>query len=204
MPSFDALLLFALASVVLILSPGPDSLLVSLRSASGRVGDGLRVGLGVAAGVLAHTLGVMVGIAALLKASAVAFMVVKYLGAAYLVYLGIRAFFEPKHESTPCAPKRTALFWQGFMTNVLNPKVALFFIAFLPQFVDHTRPLGAQFFTLGVVYALLSLVWMSALAYLVAKSTLWMGLKQKGGRWFRYGTGLVFIGLGLRLACKEA
>ena len=142
LPDGSTLLLFMTAALALNVTPGPDMLYVVARS----VGEGRAAGvissLGIAAGTLVHTLAVALGLAGLLRAVPIAFEIVKWMGAAYLVWLGVRALRARGHSTghTRVAPaSMAAVFRQGMLTNVLNPKVALFFLAFLPQFVDPER-----------------------------------------------------------------
>src|SRR5688572_1579633 len=142
LPDTSTLLLFMTAALALNVTPGPDMLYVVARS----VGEGRAAGvissLGIAAGSLVHTLAVALGLAGLLRAVPLAFEIVKWVGAAYLIWLGVRALRTPgtTTERVAVAPaSRRAIFGQGMLTNVLNPKVALFFLAFLPQFVDPER-----------------------------------------------------------------
>src|SRR6478609_8195221 len=133
-------LLFALASLVLNITPGADMLYVATRSASQGVKAGIVSALGIMAGCVVHLVAAVAGLSAIIANSATAFSIVKYLGAAYLIYLGLRTFLSKQNKfdlkTVPGKISLSKLFWQGVATNVLNPKVALFFLAFLPQFVN--------------------------------------------------------------------
>lgn len=209
MPDGSALAVFLLATFLLNITPGPDMLYVVARS----VGEGRRAGvvsaLGIGAGTLVHTLAVALGISTLLVSLPLGFEVVKYAGAAYLLYLGVRTLFFSKEDAHGDEPKlkRDSLpriFSQGVVTNVLNPKVALFFIAFLPQFASATRGnLALQLIFLGLLFDTSGTLVNTVVALLTG--TLGIGLKQRPGlarvqRWF---TGSVFIALAARLAFLE-
>lgn len=155
MPDLTTFLLFAAASLALLVVPGPAVVFIVTRSLEHGRRAGLSSMLGVQAGGLVHVLFATVGLSALLASSAAAFAVVKYAGAAYLVWLGIgrlrRAGFEPAEQPPPVPHAR--LFRQGVVVNVLNPKTAIFFLAFLPQFADRDAgPLAPQILVLGLLF----------------------------------------------------
>lgn len=201
MPDTSTLWVFAIAALALIVVPGPAVIYVLAQS----VAHGRRAGLasvaGIATGALVHVLAAVVGLSSLLVSSAIAFTVVKYLGAAYLVYLGIRRILGRDGSITlvdaPPKPLRR-LFRDGFVVNVLNPKVALFFLAFLPQFVDpapgrvwlQIAVLGAIFVVIGVLsdgmYALLG----GTFGGVLKRSRAYLRLE-------RYASGAVFVALGI-------
>jgi threonine/homoserine/homoserine lactone efflux protein len=203
-PEASVLGVFVLAAVVLLLTPGPAVLYIVTRSVEqGRLA-GLVSALGVHAGTLVHVAAAALGVSALLVSSAVAFEVVKYLGALYLVYLGIRKLLGwdqavGGRALTPRSLRR--LFAQGVVVNVLNPKTALFFLAFLPQFVDVSKgAVGVQILALGLIFVALGAV--SDGLYAVAAGTAGAWLKRDGRllRAERYVSGGVFVGLGLTAA----
>ncbi|MFC5972231.1 LysE family translocator [Halomarina salina] len=171
MPSSTTLLAFVPAALALILAPGPDTVYVLSRGVSGGREPGLRAAAGVATGVLVHTALVVAGLAALLRAVPAAYRVVKYAGAAYLVVLGVRALAESASggddddDATVAADldaEPAGGYRRGLLVNVLNPKVALFFLAFLPQFVSGDDPVGLA--TLGGTYAVLTLGYLGGVA----------------------------------------
>jgi threonine/homoserine/homoserine lactone efflux protein len=202
-PEPTALWLFALAALALLAIPGPAVLYIVVQSAE----QGRRVGLasvaGIHLGTLVHVAAAVVGLSALIVASAVAFSVVKYAGAAYLVYLGIRKLLErdtPTALARPREPLRRA-FVRGVVVNVLNPKTALFFLAFLPQFVDAERSgIWSQALVLGFVFVGLGLVTDSL--YALAAGTV-AGLLRRRRRALRYGSGVVYVGLGATAALAK-
>ena len=207
MPEANSLLLFMTATLMLNLTPGPDMLYVIARSLSQGRAAGIVSALGIAAGCLVHMLAVAFGLAGLMVTVPLAYEVIKYTGAAYLVYLGIRQLAS-KREMTAAievAPDRLwAIFAQGVITNVLNPKVALFFLAFLPQFVWRPQSnLTVQILLLGLLFNISGTL-VNVLVVLIAS---YGGERVKASvktaAVFRRLSGLVFIGLGLRLALLE-
>jgi threonine/homoserine/homoserine lactone efflux protein len=206
LPEKAAFLTFVVAAFMLNIAPGPDMLYVIGRS----VGQGRRAGivssLGVFVGCWVHILAAAFGIAALLRSSPMAFNVVRYAGAGYLVYLGIRMLAQKTDLSSQQlkAASLKSIFRQGVITNVLNPKVAIFFLAFLPQFVDARRgSVVLQILLLGFIFNVGGTLVNLVVAY--AGGTLGELLRrnQRIARLQRWFTGLVFIGLGLRLAWQR-
>ena len=198
------------ATLALNVTPGPDMLYVIARSTGeGRVA-GIVSALGIGAGTLVHIAALALGLAALLAAVPLAYDVVRWAGAAYLVWLGVRAIRDARRGTTarevPPAPLR-AVFRQGVVTNVLNPKVALFFLAFLPQFVDPSRgSAAAQIVALGLLFDMSGTLVNVAVALGASGATARMRRggadagAGRGGAALRVLTGVVFIGLGVRLA----
>lgn len=192
------------AALALNLTPGPDMLYVAARSASEGRPSGVASALGIAVGTLVHITAVALGLAALLRAVPVAYTVVRLGGAAYLVYLGIRALRSREsalavREVAPAS--LAAVFRQGVITNVLNPKVALFMLAFLPQFVDPSRGsaavqtvvLGLMFDTSGTIVNLVVALGASGASARLRRS-------ERAGRALNRITGVIFLGLGARIA----
>ena len=202
-PDSSALWLFAAAAIALLLVPGPAVLYVVVQSAE----QGRRVGLasvaGIHLGTLVHVAAAVIGLSAVIVASAVAFSVVKYAGAAYLVYLGIRKLLE-RPPATPATARRQPLrraFVRGAVVNILNPKTALFFLAFLPQFVDADRgSVWSQVLVLGLTFVGLGLV--SDSLYALAAGTVG-GLLRRRRRVLHYGSGVVYVGLGAAAALAK-
>lgn len=204
MPEISTLLIFAAAAVILIAVPGPNLLFIMTRSiAEGRT-TGLISGLGVETGTLVHVSAAAIGLSALLASSATAFAVVKYLGAAYLIYLGIRALRHRdggRQVATGPRLSRWQTYRQAMVVQVLNPKVALFFLAFVPQFVDPARgPAWIQIVVLGAVLSMLGVVINSLYALAAAGAGGWLRDRPKLLGRERYLTGPVYIGLGVGAA----
>ena len=195
-PSFSAVELFAVASIALLLIPGPAVLYVVTQSAEQGRSAGLASVAGIHIGTFVHIVAAAVGLSALILASAVAFSAVKFAGAAYLVYLGIRKLLErPASDETEPrrAPLRT-VFARGAIVNVLNPKTALFFLAFLPQFVDTDRgAVWSQVVALGLVFVALGLV--SDSAYAIAGDAAGSLLRRRANAMRRI-SGTIYVGLG--------
>ena len=204
LPDGTTLLIFIGATLVLLVTPGPAVFYIVARSIDqGRLA-GVVSTLGVAAGSCLHSAAAALGISALLASSALAFNVVKLIGAAYLIYLGVRKFLVPDPVETDVVVARRRLreiFVQGFIVNVFNPKTALFFLAFLPQFVDVAKGhVALQMILLGVVFASLGIL--SDGAYAIAAGSFGQWLKRHAGvlRAQRYFAGSVFITLGVLTA----
>ncbi|GIL38732.1 LysE family translocator [Roseiterribacter gracilis] len=201
----DALLLFIAAGLLLNLTPGPDMLYVIARTLGQGRAAGFASALGIGVGCFAHILAAAFGLTALLSAVPNAFDAVRLVGAAYLVWLGAKQIFARSDGAAAEAPQISSLgriFRQGVITNVLNPKVALFFLAFLPQFVDPARGDAAlQFLALG---ALFDVNGMLVLAAVVLAASRLRGLFQVGRarQMLERMMGAAFIGLGIRLAWK--
>jgi threonine/homoserine/homoserine lactone efflux protein len=163
--------------------------------------------LGIGAGCCVHILAAALGLSAILAASSTAFTVVKYVGAAYLIYVGwsmlrSRPSQAAAVEAIPAAPLRS-IFAQGFLTNVLNPKVALFFLAFVPQFIDPAAPHKAlAFLVLGAIFNFNGTLWCLFLAWLSARVGA-LGMSRRLGAWLNRAVGAVFVFLGVRLALSK-
>lgn len=208
MISLTELLTFMAVVLGLFLVPGPAVLLVITRTAQDGRRTGIATGLGVAAGDLVHTLAAAIGLSAILATSALAFTVVKFAGAAYLLYLGIRAFLaKPGSDGARAAmPKVSPMraFLQAVPAELLNPKTALFFLAFLPQFVhaDRAAPF-AQFVTLGLVFVVMSAAYTTLLVFAIGplgrilKRLSWLV------KWQGKIIGSIFIGLGIKVAMQK-
>lgn len=208
-PPATSIGVFALAALALLLTPGPAVLYIVARSVEqGRVA-GLVSVCGITTGTLVHVLAAALGLSALLASSALAFAVVKYAGAAYLIYIGVRRILD--RTKTPAVqrelPRRTLrrLYRDGFVVNLLNPKTALFFLAFLPQFVDPSRGAVAfQVAFLGLLFALMGLTSDGLYALAAGSAGRWIKRHGHALRWERYLTGGVFIGLGVTAAFSGA
>lgn len=207
MPSASTIAAFATASFILLIIPGPAVLYIVNRSVSDGREAGLAAASGLALGNLVHAVAAAVGLSAVIATSAAAFNTVKWLGAGYLVYVGVRTLMSPPTEIDPTQPgfssKRS--FSQGIVVNVLNPKVALFFLSFLPQFLhaDTGRP-GLQALVLGLVFVLIGFCTDSSYSLLASglREVLLRGRALPFVR--RWVAGSVFIGLGLVAATASA
>jgi threonine/homoserine/homoserine lactone efflux protein len=197
MPDATTLALFAAACLAFLAIPGPSVFYVVTRSLVQGRRAGLTSMLGVQAGGLVHVVAAAFGVSALIASSAAAFTVVKYAGAAYLVFLGLRKLLgrEPEDEARPRGPASTAsLFGHGVVVNVLNPKTALFFLAFLPQFVDPSAgPVAPQMLLLGTMLVCLGVLSDGTYALLAAGA----GNKLRNRRRLERWSGGVFVALGL-------
>lgn len=207
MPALDTALAFFGVSVLLGLSPGPDNVFVLMQSATHGRRAGLLVTLGLCTGLLGHTAAVALGLAAVLAASATAFMLLKLAGAAYLLYLAWGAWRAPVGELTTSAqPSLDAghMYRRGVVMNLTNPKVGIFFLAFLPQFVrPDAGPVALQVVSLGALFMVSTLLVFGGVACFAA----WIGgrLRQSAPaqRWLNRSAAVVFAGLALRLAWSE-
>lgn len=195
---------FIVAGLLLNITPGPDTLYIVGRSASQGWRGGAVAALGIAAGLFVHTFATAVGLSALLAASATAFTVVRWTGAAYLVYVGLSLLFtrpaRPRGQPALEAAALRTVFLQGFLTNLLNPKVALFFLAFLPQFVDPAAPnKGLSFLFLGLIFIFNGTLWNLFVAWSAGRVA---GSLKGSGRialWLNRTVGALFVYTGIRL-----
>jgi len=196
----SSLLIFIGASLALLVTPGPAVLYIVTRSIDqGRLAGFVSV-LGIQAGALVHIMAAAVGLSAILASSALAFSIVKWIGAAYLVYLGLRKLLESTPTTTvDAAPKQSyrRIFQQGFWVNLLNPKTALFFFAFLPQFVDPTRgTAGLQIAILGAIFIGLAICSDGMYALLAGTLGTWLK-RNRAWLWAqKYIAGSVYVSLG--------
>lgn len=200
------LMLFLAASLVVIVAPGPDNILVLTRGITLGRGAGLISAAGASLGLVVHSFFAAVGLSALLASSAVAFAVVKYVGAAYLIYLGIKALLDRDafvfSDGAPVGLR--SVFAQAMISNVANPKIAVFFLAFLPQFAEPGGgSVALRLLALGLTFALLTWVIFSAIALFSGALGGWLRTRQSFANTLRWLTGSVLIGLGLRLALPE-
>lgn len=203
MPTPSTFALFVLAVLALLAIPGPNHIYIATRSATQGRGAGIASAFGVECGTLVHLTAATVGLSALIASSAVAFDVVRYLGAAYLVLLGVRALRSPSAPgeagATTTPASRAKVFRDGVLVNLLNPKVALFFLAFLPQFLDPARgSVAVQTLVLGLVLVALGIA--SNLVYAFAAAALAGRVRAAGraprGARLRWVSGGVYLSLG--------
>lgn len=202
-----SLLIFTLAGIGLNVTPGPDMVYVATRTVGQGRSAGVVSSFGIAAGSLVHMTAAAFGLSALFAYSDLAYHIVKYLGAAYMIYLGVRILLSPLHTSPLSGRVRKRqdnlvhVFWQGALTNLLNPKVALFFISFLPQFVDPSRgPVATQILMLGLVFNITGTTVNVAVAYVVGFGAGWLQRSPRIARFQQWFAGSVLVALGVRLA----
>ena len=209
MPNTSLVAGFIVASLIVLLTPGPGVLYVVARSVAQGYRAGLASALGLSMGVFAHVAAAAIGLSALLLASTTAFTVVKAVGAGYLIYLGLKILFsrpppESESGSTPDASTHLPLrrlFLDGVIVSVFNPKIAVFFLAFLPQFIDTAAgSVTQQIMFLGALYAVLALFTDSGYALLAGSLRRWLSGHVLNGSLPRYLNGSVYIGLGVNTA----
>jgi threonine/homoserine/homoserine lactone efflux protein len=199
---------FILVVLVLFLIPGPAVLLTLTQTVKGGLRAGIITGVGIAVGDLLHTVAAVLGLSAILMTSAAAFEIVKYLGAAYLIFFGIKALLEKTkklEQPTAKQEKPAVSFRQALLIELLNPKTALFFLAFLPQFVQpEGGPVVYQLLSLGLVFVLMSILYTSLLAFLASSlGTKLFSKESKLSRWQGKVVGTIYIGLGLQLVFQS-
>ena len=200
--------LFLAAGVLLNLTPGPDTVYILGRSIAHGRKAGVASALGICVGSIFHTCAAALGLSAILGTSAVAFVAIKLLGGAYLIFLGIKLLLDRRRElSLPSNFRQrtsAAAFRQGVLTNVLNPKVALFFLAFLPQFIDPaTTNKILAFVTLGLTFVTTGTIWCLILAWFASSFSDRLRASETVGQWVNRAIGALFIFLGARLAATK-
>lgn len=208
--------LFIISGLLLNVTPGPDTAYIIGRSVQLGWRGGVAAALGIGAGCLVHVFGAAIGLSALLAASSAAFTLVKWVGAAYLCFMGVRMLLSrpavPASEMTDgngaISLRQISLrqvFWQGALTNALNPKVALFFLAFLPQFVAADSPhRAAAFLLLGLIFVFNGTIWCVGVAGFAARAA---GRVRQSGQallWINRALGGLFVYLGVRVAMLQA
>lgn len=208
--ALDQLLLFIAAGLLLNLTPGPDVLYIVTHALRNGARAGSVAALGITAGCFVHIFAAAVGVSALMVASATAFTVLKWAGAAYLVYVGIRMLMSRAPSAialdgaAPLPVDLKSIFLRGFWTNALNPKVALFFLAFVPQFIaPAVENKALAFLLLGLLFNFnglwVNIGWALAAAWLASR----VGAVQKGMHWLDRIAGAMFVGFGLKLALTD-
>lgn len=203
----DLTLAYIVVATALAVAPGPDVLFVVANGMRHHVKGAVAAALGVGAGSIMHALAAALGVSAVIAASPLAFEVLRYAGAAYLLYLGIRALLACWRNVQPAGrvpeASRTSgwkLFQRGMITNVLNPKMVVFYLALLPQFVDPSLGhVGLQMFALGCLHNAIGTVFLLGVGMAAGKAALWTS-RTSFGRWMDGISGIFFIGLALRVA----
>lgn len=203
------MLTFIFVVLLLFLIPGPAVFLTITQTIKGGRKNGIVTGLGIAVGDFLHTLAAVLGLSAILMTSSFAFEIVKYMGSAYLVYLGIRAIIEKAHKVEPIDKRESNLnpnmsFRQAMLIELLNPKTSLFFLAFLPQFVKSgDTPVTIQLLVLGLTFVLMSITYTTSLVLVTSTFGNKLFAKtKKSAKWMGKVVGLVYIGLGIKLALQ--
>jgi threonine/homoserine/homoserine lactone efflux protein len=209
MTGIDNFSAFILSAIIVVITPGIDTILVLTRSISSGKKAGIYSAFGVSMGLLVHTCAAAFGLSLILAKSALAFMIVKYLGAAYLIYMGYKAL---SGKGDPTALKSIPvqytgmekMFWTAFLSDVLNPKIAIFFLAFLPQFVL-TSAINSPFpyLILGVVIFMITLIWCVFLALMGGNVAKLFNRNPNTENWLNKISGAVFIILGIKVALTK-
>lgn len=206
MPDLQTLVSFFGVSLVLGVSPGPDNIYVLLHSAAHGRRAGMLVVLGLCTGILLHTAAVALGLAALFAASSTAFDVLRLLGAAYLLWLAWQSLRSPTQQLSAAGNELSGRhsYLRGILMNVSNPKVVLFFLAFLPQFTDPGRgPVWLQILGLGGVFILATLIVFGAIAGFAGSLSALLGRSARLQRALHWGAAVIFIALALRLVTAQ-
>lgn len=195
---------FLITALIFVVTPGMDTIFVLNKSIGGGKRSGVYAGLGINTGVMVHTLLGALGLSMIIAKSLTGFLAVKYLGSLYIVYLGIVGFRSKKdvfQQENKVGTKKNKDFWSGFVTNIFNPKVALFFMAFFPQFIIKDQienPI--PFLVLGITYAIMGIVWLILLAVFAGNFTEKIRNNPKMGLQVNKITGIIFIGMGVIMA----
>ncbi len=207
MLDFETIILFITASTLLALAPGPDNIFVLTQSMIKGAKPGIFVTLGLCSGLVFHTSAVALGVAAIFQTSVVAFNILKLVGAAYLLYLAYMSFTSNSKSSVQANKEDLSLFKlykRGIIMNITNPKVSIFFLAFLPQFTNpSTGSVTLQIFILGAIFMVCALVVFSSIALVAGKLGNWFNRSQNAENILNKVAGTVFAGLALKLAMSE-
>src|SRR5688572_26387210 len=205
MIDFNTYLLFIGAAVLLVIAPGPDMAYMLARTVAQGRKAGVLAAIGINAGAYVHVAAAVLGLSAILATSSIAFTIVKWVGACYLVWIGIQAI---RAKAAPITIENgqsaklngAAIFWQGFLSDVLNPKVAVFFLAFLPQFVDvESQNKTQQLLLLGVTGNVIAITINLVLVHFASAASVKLRNNPKITRWLNRAMGALFISLGVRL-----
>jgi threonine/homoserine/homoserine lactone efflux protein len=202
--------LFVLSGLLLNITPGPDTAYIIGRSIQFGWRGGAAAAIGISCGCIVHVLGAAIGLSALLMASSTAFTILKLVGAAYLIVTGVQMLLSRSRPLTKVAVEGeasslSAVFWQGALTNVLNPKVALFFLAFLPQFVDSASAHKTlAFLLLGAIFIFNGTLWCLGIAAFAARAAARIRQSEGAIAWINRALGGLFVYLGIRVAMLEA
>ncbi|MCB5196803.1 LysE family translocator [Deefgea salmonis] len=202
--------LFIISGLLLNMAPGPDSLLIVTRSAAQGWRAGSAAALGIGSGTLVHIIAAALGLSAILATSATAFSIVKYIGAIYLLYIGVGLLLSKTAAVTPVAEESLAplslrrIYVQGFLTNLFNPKVAIFFLAFVPQFISpQAENKALAFIILGCIFNLNGMLWCHLLAVTSAMASQRLQASRAVSQWLNRLIGALFISFGIKLALVD-
>ena len=201
--------LYLISAILFVLTPGIDTIFILNKSLTKGKKSGFYSSLGICSGILVHTTFAALGLSIILAQSAIAFSLIKYLGAAYLIYIGLKALFSKKEtlnfkEQSLETESVWASFRSGVITNVFNPKVALFFLSFFPQFISKTNTDSAlPFFILGFTYAGLGIIWCFILAYFSSLFSSKLKTNEKFNFWLNKTSSAIYILMGLKIAMAK-
>ena len=207
MLDFETILLFVTASTLLALAPGPDNIFVLTQSMTKGAKPGVFVTLGLCSGLVFHTTAVALGVAAVFQTSIVAFNILKFIGAGYLLYLAYMSFTTNSQSKIKADKENLSLarlYKRGIIMNITNPKVSIFFLAFLPQFTNPTTgSVTLQIFALGAIFMLCAFVVFSSIALVAGKLGNWFNRSKNAENILNKMAGTIFAGLALKLATSE-
>ena len=200
------IILFIVTSLIVIITPGQDLVLTMSRGISQGAKAGVATATGISVGLMGHTLFATFGLGALLLASDVVFSVIKYIGAAYLIYLGYK-LFTSEPVNTRINPEASLpirkCFTTGALSNLSNPKITVFYFAYLPQFISSGEENAMLLLMLGTTFALLTFIVKAPIGYLAGRFSNWLQSNQSMLKWFNRTSGTVLIGLGVKLAFEQ-
>ncbi|AMA74117.1 MULTISPECIES: LysE family translocator [Aneurinibacillus] len=201
--------LFVITSILLIILPGPDTGLATQNTIAYGKKGGIKTVLGISTGLIIHTLAAVFGLSAIIVKSALLFSIFKYVGAIYLIYLGITSLWSLKkkrevssNDDIQAKYQNKSPFRQGFLTNLLNPKIAIFFLTFLPQFLTSGSNPFLQFLIMGITYTVLTIIWFLLYVNLIDSISVWMK-KTSTQRVIQGISGLVLVAFGIKLALER-
>lgn len=203
--------LFVLMCIFVIILPGPDTAIVTKNTITAGKAGGLKTVFGICCALLIHTSAAVLGLSALIVKSAFLFSIFKYVGAIYLIYLGVRTLCSLKKKEVAASVEINSIgtsvsstcYKQGFLTNLLNPKVAILFLTFFPQFVESKSNTFLPFLTMGMIYILLTIIWSILYVYLIHQISTFMK-KPKTQSMIEGITGTILVGFGIKLFLEKA
>jgi threonine/homoserine/homoserine lactone efflux protein len=197
--------LFLISSLLIVMAPGPDFVYVTTRGIAEGSKAGVLSAFGISTGLLVHTMFAAFGLSAIIQSSVLAYMIIKYLGAGYLIFLGIKALINKTQPyTTTTKNEKNGVFRQGVITNVFNPKAIVTFIAFLPQFVDvHLVNPVSQFFELGMILSLIAVAWFGIIGYFAGLIGAYIKKNIYIQKLTKYASGTIMVALGMRAALDK-